>query len=326
MLSILKNDFDRVLELKAYMVVSMILIICAVASAIFLTGKMQGQLNVAVVGEKDGILATQLKNSKAVKINWMEKEPKTSELVTQKYDAILLLKKDGSYHLKTVKSKEIEHKMEIMLKNPGQVVSFSSDIRKKGTNIIGFMMMFLLMQGVINARFFAEDKEKRLTERIITTPLTFGNYLAGHGLFIWLFIYIPSMLVLIGAKILGFQIGFSIPVFAVLIGILSFLSFAFALCINSFFKVSDTANMLGTSLIVLTSILAGSFGSIGQKQSILYKILHVLPQKDFINFVSALENHTVTRTSYIELIYVIIISIVFMCIGIIKTKRDYVYR
>ena len=96
-------------------------------------------------------------------------------------------------------------------------------------------------------------------------------------------------------SLIGIDIGFSLPVYAGLIGILALLSTAFALFLNSFFDVADTANMLGSAIIILTSILAGSFYSLSKEASLLDKFLLLLPQKDFINFVNALEKGSLSQ-------------------------------
>lgn len=59
--------------------------------------------------------------------------------------------------------------------------------------------------------------------------------------------------------LLGVSVGFSLPQYALLFGVVALLATAAALCINAFFKVADTANMAGTCILILTSILAGSF-------------------------------------------------------------------
>ncbi|MBC3798137.1 hypothetical protein [Acetobacterium tundrae] len=64
---------------------------------------------------------------------------------------------------------------------------------------------------------------------------------------------------------------------------------------NSFFDVADTANMLGSSIIVLTSVLAGSFCSLSKEATLFDKLIHLLPQKDFINFIDALEKAVLVR-------------------------------
>lgn len=326
MLVILKNDIERILQLKIYIVLGTILIMGSVIAAIFISTKVQDQLSIAILGNKDGAIEQNLRKAKNIKLDWVEQKPQLSELVTQKYDAIVTVDAKEHVSIQTVKGKKIKQEIQAVIQNPKLADSFQTNTRKIGTNIIGFMSMFILLQGILNAKLFADDKEKHLTERIITTPISFGSYLLGHGLYIWLFMFLPSMLVIIGAKILGFSIGFSVPMYAVFIGILSFLSFAIALCINSFFQVADDANLLGSALVILSSVLAGGFGNIGNENGVIYKILHILPQKDLINFVNAFEKNTLTRNSYIELSYVIIISIILLSIGVIKTKKDYIYR
>lgn len=212
------------------------------------------------------------------------------------------------------------------LENPGTFVPDTDNARKIGTNIIGYIMMFILMQGVLYARFFAEDKEKHMIERVATSPIAFWNYLAGHAIFMCVLIFVPSFGVIAIAQIAGIELGFSLLTYAVLILILAILSTAFALMLNSFFCVADTANMIGTSFIVLSSILAGSFYSFIEEDTLFDKLLYMLPQKDFMDYVNALENGNLTNRLEMHFVYVVGLYIVFFFIAMMKTRQDYIYH
>lgn len=198
--------------------------------------------------------------------------------------------------------------------------------RKTGTNIIGYMMMFLLMQGVLYARLFSEDKEKHMIERVLVSPIAFRNYLLGHAIFIMSIILIPSFIVIAGAKIISANIGFSLMQYAGLLLVLSMLSTAFSLFLCSLFNGADTTNMIGSAFLVLTSILAGSFYSFSKNRVIFNKILHILPQKDFINYADALEKGNISINTNLQFTYVIALTAALFVFSILKTRKDYIYH
>ena len=191
---------------------------------------------------------------------------------------------------------------------------------------MGYMLMFLLMQGTLYARLFAEDKEKHMMERIAVSPIAFYKYLLGHIVFVWGLIALPSFLVILGADMLGVAVGFTLLQYAFLIGVLSFLSTCFAICLNSFFCNADTANMAANSIIVLSSVLAGSFYDMGDGNTWFGHLLYFLPQKDFVYFTEHLENSMVNSRAVISILYVIMCSAVFIIIGVVKTEKDYIYH
>ncbi|MHB8062238.1 MAG: ABC transporter permease [Ruminiclostridium sp.] len=323
MLSILRNDWKRLLEEKAYLFVAIALTICSVGAAILLTNNIEVKGNIAVIGEN---VKSSLSNSPYFNITVLDERPKKSQLVQNQYDAVLNLKNDGSISVETIKSDDFKEEIYKLLENPESYIPNEDTARHIGTNIIGYMMMFLLIQGALYARLFAEDKEKHIIERIAMSPIAFRNYIFGHGLFMLLLVFLPSYSVVLVAKIFGIAVGFSLLQYAGLIGVLSLLATTFALFLNSFFCVADTANMLGSSLIVLTSILAGSFYSFSKNEALFNKILNILPQKDFINYVDALEKGHLSGKIELQLGYVLVLSVIFFLIAVFKTRKDYVYN
>ncbi|AOR24482.1 ABC transporter permease [Clostridium taeniosporum] len=322
MLAIFYNNWRRILAEKAYLIVAIMLTICAVTVAIILTNKIEVKGNIAVVSTDSNI---EFMNCKYFNITKLDSELPKSELVQDRYDAVVKIK-DGSYSIDTIKSDEFKAMLDDALEHPDTFVPNIDKSRRIGTNIIGYMMMFLLMQGVLYARFFAEDKEKHMIERVVMSPIYFVKYLLGHSFFIISMISAPSFIIIVVAKIVGVSIGFSLLQYAGLIVILGILSTTFALFLNSLFCVADTANMIGTSIIVLSSILAGSFYSFARKQILFNKLLNIIPQKDFINFVDALEKGVVSKNTQLQLIYVIGFSVILFIFAIVKTRKDYIYH
>lgn len=329
MLAVFKNNCNRLWEEKMYLVISLILMICAISAAILLTARIETKGNLALVVPNQQVLSE--RESAVIanpyfNVTVLETAPETSALVQSRYDAVITIKADGNDVITTIKNPAFKTMVKTALANPTGFAPDNRSIRQTGTNILGFMMMFLLMQGVLYARFFAEDKEKHLIRRIAMSPLPFSRYLLGHGLFILLIIAVPSFLVLGVAALMGIDIGFSLLVYAGLIGVLALLATAFALFLNSFFEVADTANMLGSAIIVLTSILAGSFYSLSKEATLFDHLLHLLPQKDFINFVNALEKGSLSQSTFAQLVYVLAISAVFLAIAVANTRNDYRYH
>ncbi len=323
MLRMMNNNWKRLMADKGYLILSVFLTICAVLAAIFFNNKLEAKSNIAVVQSTE---AAEIASSPYFRITYLEKIPPMSLLMQNRYDAIVIRKDNESFEINTIKNDTIKEEIERFLNNPTDYKYMNPNVRKIGTNIIGYMMMFILLQGVLYSKLFAEDKEKHMLERVASSPIPFRSYLAGHGSFIGLLIFIPSFLVVAVAKIFGFTIGFSLFHYAMLIGIMSFLSVAYALFLNSFFCVADKANMIGSSTVMLTTILAGSFYSFSKDKTLFNDILHVLPQKDFINFADALEKGNMSAKISMQLSYIILLSLALFVVAVIKTRRDYVYK
>lgn len=153
-----------------------------------------------------------------------------------------------------------------------------------GTKILGFMVMFLMMQSVVYMMLFGEDKETHMTTRIFLCGIRKRNYFASHVLFSWLFIYIPCMLCLGILQLFSIPIGYSLEKYAVLLAIYTLFSNVLIFFMYTIIKREDDANMICSALIVLTSLLSGSFLGIQKTSGILADLIELLPQKMFMKW------------------------------------------
>lgn len=345
MLTIIKNDWYRMKEQRMYLYVALGLTIFAAILAVVLSSKLHPKMNLAVVltGEqyKSAVSATAPHKGRldlnpsgsstvptgiaGVNVTLLKKSPAPSALIQGRYDAVLTYGADGSRKITTVKSKKLVKQLTAALDGKGEAAA-GGEGRQIGTNIIGYMLMFLLMQGVLYARLFAEDKEKHQMERIVCSPIPFWQYLAGHVVFMWILICAPAMLVIGVMKLVGVSVGFSLWQYLLLIGLEALVSASFALCLNSFFCTVDTANMAGSCAVVLTSVLSGSFYDLGGNGGVIGRLLYLFPQKDLMLFSNAWEKHILNKSAILSLFYVIICAVLFLIVGVAKTRKDYVYH
>lgn len=334
MLTVLKNSWARIVQQKQYLVTAVLLTSLAAAAAILLTNRLQTTPDVAVLGGRAEYLEAECS------VTYPEKAPARSELLMNRYDAVVKLADDGSFDIETAKGDAYKERIQAALQagqgalqagNTGRAgglndkaITAGQETRQVGTNIIGYMMMFLLMQGILYGRMFAEDKEKHLIERIAVSPMSFGRYLAGQAVFIWILVFVPSFIMVCIAKLAGEDTGFTLAQFAFLLALCSMLSTCMALFIHSFFMTADTGNMAGSCVAVLTSVLSGTFYDLGGGSSWADRALYLMPQKNLMRFADLWERGKLNQDAVTSLIYVIIISAVFISIGMLKTRKDYV--
>lgn len=349
MLTVLKNNWVRIMQQKQYLVTAVLLTSLAAAAAILLTNRLQTTPDVAVLGGRAEYLEAECS------VTYPEKAPARSELLMNRYDAVVKLADDGSFDIETAKGDAYRERIQaavqagqgaqqtgntaapgsagntVIADNTGRAgglndkgITAGQETRQVGTNIIGYMMMFLLMQGILYGRMFAEDKEKHLIERIAVSPMSFGGYLAGQAVFIWALVFVPSFIMVCIAKLAGEDTGFTLAQFAFLLVLCSMLSTCMALFIHSFFMTADTGNMAGSCVAVLTSVLSGTFYDLGGGSSWADRALYLMPQKNLMRFADLWERGKLNQDAVTSLIYVIIISAVFISIGMLKTRKDYV--
>lgn len=323
MMNFLRNHCHRVNSQKNYIVVSILMTMLSIVFAVYLTSKVEVKGSIAVVTESDTVTF----KSDYIKFTPMRKAPSTDQLVLGKYDGVIIDKGNGQYTFDTIKGEDYKKMLQSIIKNPKGFVPETKETRGIGTNIVGYLLMFLLIQCVLFMFTLAEDMELKQIERIAAAPVSFLKYLLSHFIFNFLVVFIPAFFILSVMKIiLGFNIGFSLMQYVGLLSLICFLGITFAMLINSVIKTSDAANMFGATIIVLTTVLSGSFYSFEKGNKILEKLLWILPQKNILSFVEGLEKGKALLAFTPHLVYIIGISLIFFIFALNKIKNDYVTR
>jgi ABC-2 type transport system permease protein len=184
-----------------------------------------------------------------------------------------------------------------------------------------------MMQGTMTLYLFADDKELAILPRIASTPISVTRYLAAHGIFTFIAILLPNLAILYAIKfITGADIGFTAGEYALLFAVASALSTGFSLFLNALASKGDTANMAGSAVVTLTSVLAGSFYSFERGNPVLEEFIRILPQKAWLDAAALMEKGNSLSQSAIHLAYPLALSALFFAIAFVKTGRDYVGR
>ena len=318
--SVLQNNFRRLAERKSKLYLFLFLTACSIAAALFINTKADTAGSIAVVSAKDVAIP-----SAYVNITRLEQAPPLSDLVMGKYDAAVVFDGQGNCEIQTIKNDAFRQTLENIIYDPANFTVEQIDSRGSGTNIVGFMMMFILMQGISMIHMFAEDIEKKQIERIAASPISFSSYLCAHSFFTFVVLVVPVLLMLVIVKaVLNIEIGFSLLTYLYITAFLGAFATAFALFLIAFIKKEDSASMVGSALIVLTSILSGSFYSFDKGNKALEIIIKVLPQKAFLSMTGLLEQGSGISQWYQFGLYIAALIVFFFVAAIIKTRKDYV--
>ncbi|WP_291567339.1 MULTISPECIES: ABC transporter permease [unclassified Clostridium] len=312
--NMIKNNFIRILQNKYYIINIILIIPTMIFIAIYFTGRLEIKANLAVVGANNLPI-----NSNSIKVNYINKEPQLSDLVLNKYDAVIK-SNDGVYEVITVKGHKFKENIEKLLKRESIDNVFSSENRGIGTNILGYLTMFILLQGLMFFTLFYEERDKGISKRVLSHPITAMNYFLAHAISCFIMVFLPIIIIiLISVNILNLNTNISNIQFIFILGILCILGSAFGLFISSLVKSEDNGTLFGSMLLVITTLISGSFFSI-DSQGVIGKIGKILPQRKIVDYTIAIENN---RTlDYRGLIMIILLSIIlFMLAYIINNKK-----
>lgn len=321
-LTIIKNIYERTVPRLSMFILLTAFTLASMVLAVHLTDVQQVRGHIVLVTDKSaGVLPY---NSKDFDIVVSAVKPPVSALVEKKYDAYVTIGKDGDYQIETLRSDDYKNMVDTMLRNPDAALKDRKNAREVGSNMIGFMMMFLLMEVFANLFAFADDKEQGQLRRITVAPVSFSAYLAAHCIFC-LSMFLPEYMLLVLLKFWGFNIGFTLLQYAGLILVMGFFGISFALLLNTLISKPDNASMLGRSIIVLSSMLAGTFYLFSKGNIVLDTVIKILPQKQLMDFVEYLERGEAWHHSF-SIVYVIAFSMVLFIISCACLQRKYIKR
>ncbi|MDD2992814.1 MAG: ABC transporter permease [Pygmaiobacter sp.] len=318
--SVLKNDYLRVLPRWTTVGIFTLFTLATMLFAVYLTEVQHFNAHIAYIPQGSSMSAPQ--SSPSLTVNVLEEVPPRSALMQQQYDAYVTPGPGGTYTVETLKNQDFKQLLTLLLKNPNADLSALQPGRGVGVNILGFMMMFALTLAAFNLFVFADDKEQGQLKRISAAPVSFGFYLTAHCVYC-LSMMLPEYLLLVVLKLLGWDIGFSLPQYAGLLSILVLFGISLSLLLNTLIKKPDNANMLGNSIIALTSILSGSFYSLKEENTLLDGMVNLLPQKQLLDFATALQSgNTAGHTS--SLLYFTTITFVILVSAVVLLHKKYV--
>ncbi len=319
MFYILKNNYYRAVSRKNYFILMLCISMVTITAAVFFTAKFEVKGNIAIVPAHGSSINI---DSEYLHVESLKEAPGIAALVMHKYDAVVIDNGNGTYEIRTIKGDDFRSSLESVLNKSGGGFNTEED-RGIASNILGYMMMFVFIQGLLYMMMYSEDREKGTFKRIAVSPVSAGTYLAGHGIFNFLMVFLPVYLLIITAKIIfNIDIGLSYLQYAGLLGVLTLLSTCFSLLMSSVFRKADDSSMFGQLVSVLTSLLAGCFYSFDSTNGIMKRIVVILPQKNFLNLVYGLEGGKSISSFIPQLVYLAVFTVIMAITasGLVKSN------
>lgn len=238
--------------------------------------------------------------------------PTSAELMIGKFDGYLTESARGKAVIVTPKNQQLGDELANWLKGKGIPQKPQTGMLIK---VIGFMMMFLLMGGLNFIAVIGEDKERHQLERLLLSPMSMGKYLVSQWTYACLLLSLPTVgLFLVIQSIAGVELGAPLMVYSGLIALICALGVSFGTMMMSIFKTSDRASMLASAIIILTTIVSGSFGAVGNQHEWLEKTTRIFPQKSLIGLAEQLQfGHNPLTSGYLW--HILGMIVIFLTVG-----------
>ena len=318
---LLKNNFERIKHHKTILFIACIVMPIFICAAIYISSHSTSNEVIAVLNSN---ISTEISCEQYTFINvWQQ--PPLSAFVDGTYAAFAEERTDGTYSIITLKGQQDKEAIQILLTTGRLPADYKGDDLKRiergiGTNILGFITMLVLMQGVALTTLYPEDRSSGTFRRILFAPCNENQYLAAQFIFTLICLYVPTFIATaIIHGLFGVEIGFNIANIAVLLFLLSIFATAFALFVATIFD--RNTNLVATGISVVTCIIAGCFVEISTKKPILAAIVKIIPQTEFMELVHGIEFGKNYFQFRYGIVYIMLCSLFFVAMGISIAKR-----
>lgn len=316
MMELIKSHWLRTWARKGRLFLMLILLLAALVLALFMSDRSQFSCNLAVVGD----YPTEIRNE-SIQVTPLDQPPKKSALILGTYDAVVDFSGKET-KITTFKNEQFKKSVAFFLAGKSPEKLQVSNQASKGKRVFSYMLMFLLMMGVTNTFLYSEDKEKHLFERLLCSGVSMSKLLVSYALFVFGLLFLSTFsLFVIFDQLLNIDLGLPLEDYAGLLALLCLVAVSFALCNASFFKEGDQANMIGSMIVVITSLLSGSFFSLDHNSGWWKMLTNWLPQKQFLTMVESVaggKGFTLPLVSSL-----LVISAILFVLALLKNRESY---
>lgn len=302
MRQLIKMIFYRISQNTIYLLMALFIPPLVAIAAIIYTNNIENNVRIAVIGNE----AISIPNITAIN---QEEKPMLSELVQGKYDAIVW--KEDEYKIETLKGEEFEIAFDRVL-NQGETVeeAFKSKEQRGVISILmGFLTMLILLLGSMLYKFYYQERSGT-DKRIVVSKVGYLKYTLSHPAVVFLILFVPTATILLLANsILSLSQTVTNMQLLLMIFTLCLLSASFSFCVASMFKTEQNGSLTSTMVIIITSLVSGSFIEIS-KAGLARQISYLFPQRYIIDFAINLENEN--AAGYVSIAVIIAISIIML--------------
>lgn len=156
----------------------------------------------------------------------------------------------------------------------------NADIDWTMQSSVGFLIFFLCFVVIQGVRTFIEEKENKTFSRLLGTPLNYYSFIVCKAIAIYIFaLFQVAILLIIGKLVFNVSWFSDIPSISILVAVYLFAIICMGMLLVPFVKSQRQLNTISTLVIVISSMLGGTFFPIDIGPEIIQTISGVTPQR-----------------------------------------------
>jgi hypothetical protein len=273
--------------LRGQLSVFLLMMVALVEFAVFIGRPTQNSLHVAIVGNGSPIAL-----GPSLSVKRLERDPGEAAIALGRYDLIFGAGPSGKPALLHARSESIAR----AVVSSGEASNASLALtaapkRGMASLIMGYLVVVILELGVIGVLLLMEDREWKLTGRVVAAVPGLGGYIASHGAFVFALCFLPAFVLIVGqGAVMGTGLGLNAWAWALVLGATALLGASFGLLVAVMAPDEDQGATIAQMLIVFSSLLSGSFIATTDQGPLLKFFAAAMPQKSLMDLCAALEN------------------------------------
>ena len=285
---ILRNNLQRFLKEKSYILISFLLVFVTIAATSFVVTMKSQKVKIGVT--KNAIELLEMSNSNISVKEVGSDEDYYVNLITGKYDAYIS-KEDGKT---TVRNSTLGKELSQYLNKGKSLTAPISNGHDHYKIIITVIAMSSMILSLILYRFYFDDRNG-LDKRIYLSGVSNFSYVLQQVMFNFLILSITNLLSsLILFPLFDLDISWNLILYILLIEVFSA---NFGMILSTLTKKNQGALLIGTMVSVLTMLLSGALFSV-KKGSIHY----IFPQYYISNLGKNIDGNSTNLTQSITVI------------------------
>ncbi|WP_238861417.1 ABC transporter permease [Clostridium sp. YIM B02569] len=316
-IALIINNMKRIKNNKISLIITFLIIPISIGFACFTASKDLVSGKVAIIGSDKEYIDYLV--SQKIDYDELNAPPSNSDIIEGKYIGTIYLPiSEGKYvNYRGQDNEKILKK----LVDKKSIVSYSNN-DKLGL-IYGYVVLFVIIQAVLNMKLYTQNRELGILKRICSTGTSFSNYIICEVIYNFLMVFIPTIFsIYIFKFIFNVKFNASYVEIILLTALITILAISIALFICTVIQDSDSAIMTGNIVALFTTILSGAFMPINCG-GLIQMTSNIMPQKIFLDIVSCVEKNG--NLLYYNLLIILLISmglVIFSILYNVKIIRE----
>jgi len=249
-----------------------------------------------------------------------------TDVILGKYTAVVEFMED-SFTLSSVKDQNTLLHLENLIKNYIQnPTAVNADFLQEHNLSIAqrttaFILLFLMITATMTASLMIKDKNNRTFKRFLHSPQNAVTYLLGNITYNFVITYFHFFASVSVMELLGINLGISYLNFLVMGIWIATLATAFGTCMASFFNNEMYSNLLSTCIVLILSLIGGTFIPFHKMPTGLQYISGISPWRWFIRIVMSMEQGNNWFSNRQSLLILTLFIVVFSLIALSKNRK-----